>query len=109
MEWSAFTRNFILSSIVLIVCAYVSWAQTGTTSVHGVVTDKSGAAIEDAAVTLSNSGQGFQRDIKTNGSGEYEFVSLAPGTYTLNVEIAGFRKFEQSNLQLLVNTPATVN
>jgi len=86
-----------------------TWAQTGTTSLHGAVTDKSGASIEDAKVTLSSTGQGFQRDTTTNKAGEYEFISLAPGTYVLSVEMSGFRKFEQTNLQLLVNSPATTN
>ena len=109
MGWSAVNRNFVLASIVLMLITASTWAQTGTTSLHGVVTDKSGASIGDATVTLSNTGQGFQRDSKTNKAGEYDFISLPPGTYVLTVESAGFRKFEQSNLQLLVNSPTTSN
>jgi hypothetical protein len=109
MEWSAVNRNFVLASIVLMLVTASTWAQTGTTSLHGVVTDKSGASIGDATVTLSNTGQGFQRDTKTNKAGEYDFISLPPGTYVLTVESPGFRKFEQSNLQLLVNSPTTTN
>jgi Carboxypeptidase regulatory-like domain len=109
MGRSAITRNFILSSIVLMVVTGMTWAQTGTTSVHGVVSDKSGATIGDATVTLSNTAQGFKRDTKTTKAGEYEFISLAPGAYVLTVEMPGFRKYEQNNLQLLVNSPATTN
>jgi hypothetical protein len=109
MGWSAVNRNFILASIVLILVAASTWAQTGTTSLHGVVTDKSGASISDAAVTLISTDQGFQRDTKTNNAGEYEFLSLPPGTYVLTVEMTGFQKFEQTNLQLLVNSPTTTN
>jgi hypothetical protein len=110
MNWQILARrSFYAVAIFLSLIAATSWGQTGTTSLHGVVTDKSGAAIGDAAVTLSNSGQGFQRDTKTNANGEYEFISLAPGTYTLDVELTGFRKFEQTNLQLLVNSPTTIN
>jgi len=109
MVWSAINRNFILASIVLMLVTAATWAQTGTTSLHGVVTDKSGASVSDATVTLSNTGQGIQRDTKTNKAGEYEFLSLPPGTYALTVEMPGFRKFEQKNLQLLVNSPATTN
>ena len=42
-------------------------------------------------------------------TGEYEFIALQPGTYTLIVEATGFRKFEQKSVQLLVDLPATVN
>src|SRR6202140_905152 len=98
MGWSAVNRNFILASIVLMLVTASTWAQTATTSLHGVVTDKSGPSISDATVTLSNSGQGFQRDSKTNNVGECEFISLPPGTYVLTVEMTGFQKFEQTNL-----------
>lgn len=37
------------------------------------------------------------------------FLALPPGTYVLSVEANGFERYEQGNLQLLVNTPATVN
>ncbi|HTG27034.1 MAG TPA: carboxypeptidase-like regulatory domain-containing protein [Methylomirabilota bacterium] len=109
MGWSAVNRNFILGSIVLMLVSVSTWAQTGTTSLHGVVTDKSGASISGATVTLSSTDQGFQRDTKTNNAGEYEFLSLPPGTYVLTVEMTGFQKFEQTNLQLLVNSPTTTN
>lgn len=86
-----------------------SWGQSGTTSLHGVVTDKSGAAIVGAKVTLGNQALGLHRESTTGSTGEYEFLALSPGTYTLAVVMANFNKYEQSNLQLLVNTPATVN
>ena len=84
-------------------------AQTGTTSVHGVVLDKSGATIAAAKVTLKNVQQGAERTIDTSGSGEFEFLALQPGMYALTVESAGFRKYERKNLELLVNSPASVN
>jgi hypothetical protein len=76
---------------------------------HGVVTDKSGATIAGAKVSLNNVDQGLHRETSTNGAGAYEFLALTPGTYTMTVEMRGFRKFEENNLQLLVNTPAMSN
>ena len=37
------------------------------------------------------------------------FTSLTPGTYSLTVEMSGFRKYDHGNLELLVNAPATEN
>jgi hypothetical protein len=71
--------------------------------------DKSGGTIAVARVSLMNAAQGLQRGTGTNAAGEYEFVGLQPGTYALAVEAPGFRKYEQTNIQLLVNLPATVN
>ena len=84
-------------------------AQMGTTSLHGTVLDKSHAVIVGAKVTLLNSAQGLQRDATSSPTGEFEFLALLPGTYVLTVERDGFNKYEQSNLQLLVNLPTTVN
>ncbi|MGC2475852.1 MAG: TonB-dependent receptor [Candidatus Sulfotelmatobacter sp.] len=86
-----------------------SLAQTGTTSVRGNVLDKSGAAIAGAHVTINNASQGLTRETHTNGAGEYSFLALPPGTYTIAVEMHGFRTFEQKDLPLLVNVPATTN
>src|SRR5208283_4601654 len=51
----------------------------------------------------------LQRDATSSPTGEFEFLALLPGTYVLTVERYGFNKYEQSNLQLLVNLPTTVN
>jgi hypothetical protein len=102
-------RNILISAVIFLFAVTCAWAQTGTTSLRGVVTDKTGATVANANVTLTNVGQALKREMTTNNAGEYEFLALPPGTYVLTVELAGFRKFEQKNLQLLVNLPATQN
>jgi len=86
-----------------------SSAQTGTTSLHGVVTDRSHAVVAGAKATLLNSAQNFSREMITPSTGEFEFLALPPGTYVLTVEKDGFSKFENPSLQLLVNVPSTLN
>jgi len=83
--------------------------QTGTTSLHGSVTDKSGGVIQGAKVTLSNPVRAIERTATTSASGAFEFPSLSPGTYSLIVEMTGFRSYQQRSVQLLVDTPASVN
>ena len=97
---------------ILLLCLFVTvrgWAQTGTTSLRGTVTDKTGASVGTAKVSLDNVGQALHREAQTSTTGEYDFVALPPGTYSLTIEKEGFRKYEQRNLQLLVSLPATVN
>jgi hypothetical protein len=109
MKSSNFGKVFFA---ILLICLFVSVtgrAQTGTSSVRGVVTDKTGAAIVGAKVTVVNAAQGLHREGATDGTGAYEFPALPPGSYVLTIESKGFRKFEQKNLQLQVNSPATVN
>jgi hypothetical protein len=113
MEWSSMKRHLIFKFVtgfaIFVLAAAGALGQTGTTSLTGVVTDKSGATITGARVALTNAEQGFHRETNTGTAGEYEFLSLPPGSYVLTVEMTGFRKFEQTNLQLLVNSPATSN
>ncbi len=109
MKGSLIKRNSLISCVAFLFAVTCVSAQTGTTSLRGVVTDRTGATVADAKVTLVNIGQGLKRDSATSNAGEYEFVALPPGTYSLTVELTGFRRFEQKNLQLLVNSPATQN
>jgi hypothetical protein len=102
---SAVTRLFGY----LIAMSTLALAQSGTTSLRGTVTDPSSAAVSGAKVTLASPERGFARTVTTNGSGNYEFLQLQPGNYQLAVEMAGFRKAEEKQAQLLVDTPATIN
>src|ERR1700730_14592925 len=109
MSWSSMKRNSLIFCVAFLFAVTCLCAQTGTTSLRGVVTDKTGATVANARVTLNNIGQGLKRDSTTSNAGEYEFLALPPGTYSLTVELTGFRRFEQKNLQLLVNLPTTAN
>jgi len=60
-------------------------------------------------VTLTNPESKIARTATTGDEGGYQFLFLPPGTYTLDVLATGFQKYEQMGLQLLVNTPVTVN
>ncbi|MGH9742382.1 MAG: carboxypeptidase regulatory-like domain-containing protein, partial [Candidatus Acidiferrum sp.] len=104
-----YKRFFLLLPVCLILLASVAWAQTGTTSIRGSVLDKSGAAVVGASVKLVSSELGVQRSAASTSTGAYEFLSLQPGTYELSVEAPGFRKYDQKNVQLLVNNPTTLN
>ena len=94
--------------LILFFAATVS-AQTGTTSLRGVALDKTGAAIAGVRMTLTSEARSVTRQTQTNDSGEYEFLALPPGVYSLVAEKEGFSKFEQTGVQLLVNAPATLN
>lgn len=98
----------LLAAFIFAICVLAS-AQTGTTSLRGTISDPSGAAVTNAKVTLINAERGFERTVTTGGAGGYEFLQLQPGTYQLGVEIAGFRKYEQKSVQLLVDNPTTIN
>ena len=94
---------------ILLTFAGVAFPQASSTSLQGTVTDPSGSAIPGALVLLSNNESKLERSATTGLQGEYRFLALPPGTYTLTVSAKGFARYSQTALQLLVNTPATAN
>src|SRR6202790_3271478 len=95
-------------SFAFLLLASVAWGQA-TTSVRGSVTDPDRNALVGASVVLANPESKTERTATTRDQGEYQFLFVPPGTYTLTVKAAGFRDYEQKGLTLLVNTPATAN
>jgi hypothetical protein len=79
-----------------------------TSSLQGVVTDASGAAVPEAIVSARNLNTSAERKTLTSSVGEYNLPQLAPGNYAITVEKPGFRTHKGETV-LQVNTPATIN
>jgi hypothetical protein len=92
---------------VFLITPGVVFAQTGTTSLRGTVTDPKGSSVPDATITIMNAEIGVTQTTKTDREGAYQFLELRPATYILTVEAAGFATVKQSGLVLLVSTPRT--
>ncbi len=78
-----------------------------TAAVRGVVTDSSGASVPGAKVTLTEAERNVPHYVTTDDSGRYVITALPPGSYTLSVEAAGFRKHTRSAFELTVQQQAT--
>jgi hypothetical protein len=79
-----------------------------STSLSGTVTDPSSAVVPNAAVSLVNTETGVARETKSDAQGRYTFAQLSPGKYNLTVKAGGFAESVVSNIELLVNQPATI-
>jgi hypothetical protein len=100
------------SSLVafVVLLAIPGWGQFSS-NMQGVVQDSSGAVVPKATVTLTNSATQARRSTTTDADGNYRFVSLAPGTYTLSVEATGYSRSESSVTLLTeqnINVPVTL-
>jgi hypothetical protein len=93
-----------LLAIVLLAVASVAWAQSGTAGLRGKVTDAQGAAVPGAMVTITNVATGLSRDMVTDRTGDFLFVAMPPGTYTLKVELEGFRTSVLDKVPLSVDS-----
>jgi hypothetical protein len=102
-----------LSAFVAVVSmslcfAGIAQAQT-TGSIFGIVQDESEAVIPGATVTIRNVDTGLTRSTVTDADGRYEVLSLPPGSYEIQAELAGFQTAVRRGVVLTVGREAQVN
>ncbi|HVW84555.1 MAG TPA: TonB-dependent receptor [Bryobacteraceae bacterium] len=102
-------NRFLLLCAALSLSVSIFWAQTFNASIRGVVTDKSGAAVPSAKITVTDVNRNLDHTANTDGSGRYNITALPPGRYTLKAEAAGFEKYSQNPFDLQVQQEATIN
>src|SRR5215510_13136123 len=88
--WTGAVMAAILSTMVV--------AQTGVGTVSGTIRDAQHSVIAKAEVTITNTDTSVARRGKSSEEGVFYFGGLAPGRYTLTVEITGFKKWSSSVL-----------
>ncbi len=71
-----------------------------TSGVQGSVQDPSGAGVPKATVHLVNVATNVTQETTTDSAGNFGFFSIAPGSYQVIVEAAGFSK-TQADITLL--------
>ena len=105
----ALNKALVIFSVLafMLLMSSVAFAQTGTSSLRGTITDLQGRAVAGAQVTITNEEKNFTRTQATNEDGAYTFTSIPPGSYRLEVEATGFKKAAISELQAQIDTPAT--
>ncbi|MGC1417554.1 MAG: TonB-dependent receptor [Candidatus Acidiferrum sp.] len=79
---------FSFCAVLLVTSAHAQYRA----SIQGVVTDPQGDAVSGATVTLKNLGTNQTLVATTNGSGIYNFNALPPSTFSITVEMQGFKK-----------------
>jgi len=100
----------IFIGIALLVCTTKMSAQmAGTGNIQGSVTDATGAVIQGAQVTATNTATTIKHTAVTDASGIYSFPNLAIGRYTIEVNAAGFERYRQTGIVLEVGSSIAVN
>ena len=74
---------------------------TGNASISGVITDQSGAAIENARVQLVDGSGAILRETRTVTRGEFTFDKLTQGKFSLLASATGFASFMSSSVTLV--------
>ena len=103
------TLAILLATAALLVSTPGVFAQSATTSLRGVITDPGGAVIPGAEVTLANPATGLTRTAVSAHQGDFQFLQVPPGSYTVTATAPGFSVNTRQGVVLLVDTPATLN
>jgi hypothetical protein len=93
-----------LAVLVFAIWALASpftYAQNIASSIIGYVSDASGAAVPDAAITVTNQGTGVSARAATGSAGTYTVPDLSAGTYTVTVAKAGFETYNFTHVIVL--------
>jgi len=75
-------------------------AQSVYGSIFGTVTDKTGAAVAGATVTVKDEAKGTVVTVTSNASGDYSVPHLIPDVYDLKVTAKGFNSFETKGISV---------
>ncbi|MGD0124831.1 MAG: TonB-dependent receptor [Terriglobia bacterium] len=89
-------------AMLLPLLAVRAQAQTATATIHGQVTDPSGAVVPGVSVMATPApGQAGQAKAATVGKdGTYQINGLVPGNYSVSAVAQGFSPFDQENVQV---------
>src|SRR4051812_38459835 len=77
--------------------------QTVSSSLVGTVLDPASAVVPGASVTLNDLNNGSVRSVVTDSSGLFRFLNVTPGTYTVSVQVTGFKNLVQTNILVSAN------
>src|SRR6202171_2759646 len=95
--------QFALLVLSCVLTATVAQAQRLDGSLRVTVTDKSGASIQDASVTVTNEATNVSLTATASSAGTYVFPNLLVGSYSITVQKEGFRKAISKGVQVESN------
>jgi hypothetical protein len=99
---------FLLFALVNVNSPLLAQTTVGTGSMVGIVSDPSGAVVNDAEIRITNLSTGQRINVTTNSAGAFNSGALLPGDYKVQVSAQGFSSPEARVTVLLGNT-ATLN
>lgn len=107
------TRIHVLCSSLLLLAISIfpsaANAQVLKGQILGSITDPSGALVPGVKITVTETRTNVVRNGESNDSGNFFFVNLDPGQYSIEVEKVGFNKSLRSGIDLQANSTARVN
>ena len=84
-------------ALLSLTFTYVAFGQTGGT-ITGVISDPAGAVVPNAPLEAKNTATGVVLTAATSATGNYTLSNLPAGTYEIDVNVTGFKKYVQTGI-----------
>jgi len=100
----------VIVALLFLAFDRAAFAQTGTATINGQVTDESGAVLPGVTVTATSPALQVPQVIAaTDQEGRYRLTPLPIGTYNVTFELAGFKTVRREEIRLTVGFTARVD
>jgi hypothetical protein len=111
LQLSSKNNHVVTCLSLLLACALLTpteaYAQQSSAAINGTIKDSTGAVVEGATITLISNETAVARGGVSNSAGNYVFIDVLPGHYTIKVLKPGFSSVTQQNITLSVNQTVT--
>jgi hypothetical protein len=108
IDFKAVNRVSLAGLLLLSLGSVTALAQFSS-GVEGTAKDQSGAVVAGAKVTLTDTRLGVTKNTTTNQDGYFHFDSIAASSYSLQIQMAGFKTYDQNDLVLQVGEIRTIS
>jgi hypothetical protein len=106
------SRSYRYLGILLLCIVFATslplFAQERYGNITGIVTDPSGAVVNDVTVTVTNKATNRTLTTKSRSDGTYSVFELDPGRYSVQFQKQGFGRYEVPDVLVLVGRSANV-
>jgi hypothetical protein len=92
-----------LAAAIVILAGAVAFAQSNQGTITGTISDPGGAVIPAAQIEVRNTDTGVVFSGGTSSTGNY-VIQVPAGVYQITVNVPGFKKFVEQNIQVVVAT-----
>ena len=99
----------LLISLTLATNGIFAQSQATSGNIEGRVLDPNGAVVPNASVTAANKETGFEKASTTDEDGNYRFVLLPPGTYTVRANAPSFAEVSADSVIVTVGGKTTLD
>ncbi|HEX3661451.1 MAG TPA: TonB-dependent receptor [Acidobacteriaceae bacterium] len=96
------TLAVIAAALLITLAGSLAHGQATQGTIIGSIRDSAGAVVPNAGITLTSLDEGNVRTAVSNGAGDYRFVDIKAGHYSLRVEAHGFDKWVADGVVLTV-------